>query len=43
VAPTELRADEAPMDRYPVDYISGKTNCEMHQSMKNILMKVAVG
>jgi hypothetical protein len=31
------------MDRYPVDDISGKTNCEMHQSMKNISMKVAVG
>jgi hypothetical protein len=31
------------MDRYPVDDISGKTSCEMHQSMKNISMKVAVG
>jgi hypothetical protein len=31
------------MDRYPVDDISGKTRCEMHQSMKNISMKVAVG
>jgi hypothetical protein len=31
------------MDRYPVDDISGKTNSEMHQSMKNISMKVAVG
>jgi hypothetical protein len=39
----EVRADEAPMDRYPVDDIRGKTNCEMHQSMKNISMKVAVG
>jgi hypothetical protein len=43
VASMELRADEAPMDRYPVDDISGKTNCGMHQSMKNISMKVAVG
>jgi hypothetical protein len=43
VSSTELRANEAPMDRYPVDDISGKTNCEMHQSMKNISMKVAVG
>jgi hypothetical protein len=31
------------MDRYPLDDIIGKTNCEMHQSMKNISMKVAVG
>jgi hypothetical protein len=38
-----LRVDEAPMDHYPMDDISGKTNCEMHQSMKNISMKVAVG
>jgi hypothetical protein len=35
-------ADEAPMDRYPVDDIRDKTNCAMHQSMKNISMKVAV-
>jgi hypothetical protein len=39
----DLRVGEAPMDRYPVDDIGGKTNCEMHQSMKNISMKVAVG
>jgi hypothetical protein len=31
------------IDRYPVDDISRKTNCEMHQSMKHISMKVAVG
>jgi hypothetical protein len=31
------------MDRYPVDDISGKTNCVMHQYMQNISMKVAVG
>jgi hypothetical protein len=43
VASTEVRADEAPMDRYPVDDISKKTSCEMHVPMKNILMKVAVG
>jgi hypothetical protein len=30
------------MDRYPVDDISRKTSCEVHQSMKNISMKVAV-
>jgi hypothetical protein len=43
MASTEVRADEAPMDRYPVDDIHGKTNCEIHQSIKNISMKVAVG
>jgi hypothetical protein len=43
VASTEVRADEAPMDRYPVDDISKKTNYEMHVPMKNISMKVAVG
>jgi hypothetical protein len=37
-----VRANEAPMDRYPVDDIRDKTNCEMHQSMKNISMKVTV-
>jgi hypothetical protein len=31
------------MDRYPVDDISDKINRELHQSMKNISMKVAVG
>jgi hypothetical protein len=31
-----------PMDRYPVDDIRDKTNCELHQSMKNISMKVEV-
>jgi hypothetical protein len=31
------------MDRYPVDDIREKTICELHQSMKNISMKVAVG
>ena len=31
------------MDRYPVDTITEKTNCELHQKMKNISMKVATG
>ena len=48
VASTGVRADdalvdEAPMDCYPVDDIREKTNCELHQSMKNISMKVVVG
>jgi hypothetical protein len=43
VASMDLRVGDAPMDRYPVDDISGKTNCEMHPSMKNISMKVVVG
>jgi hypothetical protein len=43
MASADLSVGEAPMDRYPMDDISGKTSCEMHQSMKNISMKVAVG
>jgi hypothetical protein len=31
------------MGRYPVDEIKGKTHCELHQSMKNISLEVAVG
>jgi hypothetical protein len=31
------------MGRYPVDEIKGKTSCDLHQSMKNISRKVAVG
>jgi hypothetical protein len=43
MASTGLGVDEAPMDCYPVDGIQDKTPCELHQSMKNISMKVAVG
>jgi hypothetical protein len=42
MASTGLGADEAPMDRYPVDGIKDKTPCELHQSMKNISMKMAI-
>jgi hypothetical protein len=42
MASTGVRDDEAPMDRYPVDDIRDMTNCELHQSMKNISMKVVV-
>jgi hypothetical protein len=42
IASTGLGADEAPMDSYPVDGIKDKIPCELHQSMKNIPMKVAV-
>jgi hypothetical protein len=31
------------MDLYPMDDIRDKTNSEIHHSMKNISMKVAVG
>ena len=31
------------MARYPVDDITERKNCELHQSMKNISMKVVVG
>jgi hypothetical protein len=43
VASTGLGADEAPMGRYAVNEIKGKTHCELYQSMKNISMKVVVG
>ena len=48
MASTGVRADDAlmddaPMARYPVDDITERKNCELHQSMKNISMKVAVG
>jgi hypothetical protein len=43
VASTGLGAEEAPMGRYPVDEIKGKTHCELYQAMKNISMKVAIG
>jgi hypothetical protein len=43
VASTALGANEAPMGRYPLDEIKGKTRCELYQSMKNISMEVAVG
>ncbi|KAK1679472.1 hypothetical protein QYE76_040320 [Lolium multiflorum] len=39
----DAHVDDAPMDHYPMDDIMEKTNCELHQSMKNISMKVAVG
>jgi hypothetical protein len=43
VASTGLGAEEAPIVSYPVDGIKDKTPCELHQSMKNISMKAAVG
>jgi hypothetical protein len=36
VASTGVWTDEALMDHYPVDNIRDRTNCELHQSMKNI-------
>jgi hypothetical protein len=49
MASTELRADDdalmnaTPMARCPVDDITEKGNCELHQSTKNISIKVAIG
>ena len=49
VASTAAPADDdallhdAPMARYPVDDIQERKNCELHVSMKNISLKVAVG
>jgi hypothetical protein len=38
-----LLLNDAPMARYPVDDITEKQNCELHQKMANLSMKVAVG
>jgi hypothetical protein len=38
----DAHVDDAPMDRYPVDDIREKKNCELHQPMKNISMRVAI-
>ena len=49
VASTEVPADEnaliddAPGPRYPVDDVREMTNCELHQPMKNMSLKVAIG
>jgi hypothetical protein len=40
---SSVASTEVPMDHYPVDDITKKTNCELHVPMKNISMKVAVG
>jgi hypothetical protein len=38
-----LLLDDAPMACYPVDDITERQNCELHEKMKNISMKVAIG
>jgi hypothetical protein len=43
VGSTGVRADDALLARYPMDDIKERTNCELHQKMKNISKKVAVG
>ena len=43
VASTGVGANEAPMDRYPVDYISEKTSCELHVAVRNLSVKAADG
>jgi hypothetical protein len=51
VASTEVPADEhdarmiddAPGPRYPVDDVREMTTCELHQPMKNMTFKVAIG
>jgi hypothetical protein len=35
--------DDAPMARYPMDDIRERANCQLHQSTKNIPIKVTVG
>ena len=43
VSVDDAQVDVSPMERYPVDNIEEKTDCELHQPMKNISMKVALG
>jgi hypothetical protein len=43
VASTAVGDNEAPMGGYPVDGVNERTPCELHQSMKNLSWKVAVG
>ena len=45
VGSTQLEASacEPPAARYPVDDVTEKTDCELHMSMRNISLKVAVG
>ena len=43
VASTGVGADEAPMDRYPVDDIREKTSCELHVGVSNLSLKAADG
>ena len=39
----EASAFEQPAAHYPVDDVTEKTDCELHMSMMNISLKVAVG
>ena len=45
VGSTQLQEPAAapPTASYPVDYVTEKTDCELHMSMRNISLKVAVG
>ena len=42
-ASTGVGAGEAPTDRYPVDYITEKTSCELHVPVRNLSLKAADG
>ena len=42
LADRDALMDEAPMALYPVDDITEKKMCDLHQSMKSISFKVAV-
>ena len=43
MASTGVGADEAPMDRYPVDDIRERTSCELHVGVRNLSLKAADG
>ena len=43
MASTGVAADEAPMDRYPVDDIRERTTCELHVGVRNLCLKATDG
>lgn len=43
VASTGVGADEPSKGTYPVDYITEKTTCELHEAMRNLSAKAAEG
>ena len=43
VASTTVGADEASNQTYPMDFITEKTSCELHEAVRNLTMKAADG
>ena len=43
VASAAVGADEASKQTYPVDFITEKTSCELHDALRNLTVKAADG